>query len=165
MVDPTFRNPPTPACQHSRQHRVRQTYHRVDVDGDQLAVPVRVDLGQRAVCAEPRIVDQDVHRPSSEHANQGVGARLAAKIADRDLDLDVGGQAPNPLLHLRQTGVVPPGQQNRHSPLRELLGEQCAKARTRARDHGPAGFVILRHVKTSHRCLRCLHQSMLTSLT
>ena len=96
-------NPPTPACQHSRQHRVRQTHQRVDVDGDQVAIAVRVDLLQRTVGAEPRVVDQDVHHTSVEHADEGVDARLSAKITHHEFDVDAGSQAPNPLLHLRQT--------------------------------------------------------------
>ena len=127
-----------------------EAHQRVDVDGDQVVVPVGVDLRQPAVGAEPRIVDQDVDHPSVQYRNQGLDARLAAQVTDHEFDVDARSQSLNSLPHLRQTRLVSPGEHQRQTALGELLGEQCAQARARAGDDGPAraGLVFLRHFRT-----------------
>ncbi len=99
-----------PAFQHPGQNRMRQTHQRIDVDGDQVAVSVGVDLLQRAVGPEARIVDQDVDHPATQSRNQSLDTCLAAEVAHDEFDIDERSQSLNSLPHLRETCFVPSGQ-------------------------------------------------------
>ena len=147
-----------PACQHSGQNRVSEVHQRVDVDRDQVVLPVRVDLFQPPVGAEPRIVDQDVDHSPVESRNQGLDACLAAQVADHEVDVDARRRLLNSLLHFRQTRLVSPGEDQGQTALGELFGEECAQARARAGDDGPACACLLFFDISNP-------SSMLTSLT
>ena len=115
-----------PAFQHSGQHRVGEAYQRVDVDGDQVAVAVGIDLREPTVGAEARIVDQDVDHPSVQHRNQRLDARLAAQITDDEFDVDARRQSLNSLPHLRQPRLVPAGEHQR-----QVLARRAFRRTTR----------------------------------
>jgi hypothetical protein len=78
---------------------------------------------------------------------------LAAQVADRDFDVDARSQSLNSLPHVGQTRFISPGEDQGQPALGELLGEQCAEARARARDDRPA-LLLLRHFRTFRRCRR-----------
>ena len=112
-----------------------------------VVVSVGVDFRQRAVGSESRIVDQHVDHPAADNRDQVLDARLASQIADHQIHVDTGRPLLDTLPHLCQASLVPPGEDQRHASLRQLLGEDRAQPGACTGDDGPAGtdLTFLRH--------------------
>ena len=100
-----------------------QPHQRIDIDGDELVFPLRIDLGHSTVCSESRVVHQHADLAATERRDQLVDAIPRCEIPDDHFDVNSRRVLLQPPPDLVQPGRVAPGKQQRHAPFRQPFSE------------------------------------------
>ena len=126
--DDTFMMWPRPRGAHRREHRPAEQHRRDEVDRDQLADALRVELGERAGEVDARVVDEHVDRTVGlDRAHQRFDRRRVGEVGRVRLAAELGRE-------LRDR-VARPGDE--HDP-RALRARAGSRARRRSRATPPS---------------------------
>ena len=116
---------------------MRQPHQRVDVHGDELVVPLRIGFRDATVGAEPGVVHQHADVAVSDSGDQVVDTLPGSEVSSYDLDLETWRSTVRPPPYLLQPRLITSGENQRHIPLREAFGEDCAESRAGPGDDRP----------------------------